>query len=197
MSARSFSSSCRASLLHLECTKRRPQSGWRRGMVSCPSCSPAAPGASLPASRGACRALTCRERGQQGSAGGHGTAAPQPCSRGPPYMSWQFTVSRHCCNLSRQDLMVLISWAKAEQTPSASVLRHRGTAPLGPLQPRTQQGLPFPHSKQGLQEGPPSPSAPTCAAEPWPGASRGQEGAVATARVSEITFGVGSQVFSS
>lgn len=46
---------------------------------------------------------------------------PSPAARAqsPPYISWAFTVSRHCWSLSRQDLITLISWAKAEQTPSA------------------------------------------------------------------------------
>lgn len=52
-------------------------------MVSCPSCSPAAPGASLPVSRGACRALTCRERGQQGSAGGPRHSCTSALQQGP------------------------------------------------------------------------------------------------------------------
>lgn len=80
-------------------------------------------------------------------------------------MSWAFTVSRHCCNLSRQDLMILISWAKAEgahqqnepisrRNPSAPVLRHPGHSFSLRLSILTHsRNLPFPQSKhrQGPQ----------------------------------------------
>lgn len=156
---------------------------------------------------------------REGSAGGHSCQCTS--AQSPPYMSWAFTVSRHCCNLSRQDLMILISWAKAEgahqqkepidqQNNPISAGAQTPWALLFPraLRPHTQQEPPLPPEQ--TQAGTPAPVQPPVQPSHgqgqggdrrglWsqPGTGRGQEGAVASVRACEITFRVSSQVFPS